>query len=108
MIGLSINIPKLLPTVVIFFTILILYNYIITFINLSFPEFAFIPQLKHMGFLAHKVKHGPKTALELAIKLILTARNLRDHLYKMEKEHIITRAGKKKGKRGAQLWKLMN
>ena len=67
------------------------------------------------NFLSHEeveerviaeLKNGPKTAPELAIKLILTARNLRDHLYALEEENILERLGKRLGKGGPQLWSL--
>lgn len=52
------------------------------------------------------LKNGSKTAPELAIDLVLTARNLRDHLYELEKHNIIRRLGKRPGKGGPQLWSL--
>ncbi|VVB74016.1 Uncharacterised protein [uncultured archaeon] len=67
------------------------------------------------NFLSHEevkerviaeLKNGPKTAPELAVKLILTARNLRDHLYVLEKKNEIRRLGKRLGKGGPQLWSL--
>lgn len=53
-------------------------------------------------------KNGKMTAPQLAIKVLITARNLRKHLRNFEKEGMIEMAGKKKGKGGAQLWKLKN
>jgi len=67
------------------------------------------------NFLSHEevkerviaeLKNGPKTAPELAIKLILTARNLRSHLYALEEENTLERLGKRLGKGGPQLWSL--
>jgi len=67
------------------------------------------------NFLSHEeverkvlaeLKKGPMTAPELAIKAVLTARNLRDHLYRLEKQGSIKRLGKRLGKGGPQLWSL--
>jgi len=52
-------------------------------------------------------KNSVLTARDLALKTLITARNLRkNYLYKMEDEGLILRIGKKKGKGGAQLWSI--
>jgi len=56
--------------------------------------------------IAELKKNGAMSAPQLAVKIIITARNLRKHLRRFENAGIIEKAGKKKGKGGALLWKL--
>jgi len=52
-------------------------------------------------------KNKTMTARDLSIKTMLSARNLRkNYLYSMERNNLITRFGKRRGKGGANLWKL--
>ena len=54
-----------------------------------------------------ELEKGISTSRRLALKTLITARNLRkNYLYPMEEGNLTVRSGKKKGKGGAQLWSI--
>ena len=62
-------------------------------------------EMKNM-IVSELKKNGPMTAMDLSIIIVMTAKNVRKHLRRLESNGILETAGKKKSKDNGMLWRL--